>query len=155
MSNWRRWVIGDAFEVHSIQLYRDLFLLWPILLFSIIFGASLTSPHNGHDWQVILRSGACTIGAIFLAKERVWLIAVVLFYIGVRLCFAALLKLNWKYGLVAAVLLGSLWILIRKNEERLSNPSYSFPKKLHLLDIVVALAGLCVALALGHYWITV
>jgi hypothetical protein len=154
MSSWRRWVIGDAFEVHSIQFYRDFFLVFPALWFSILFGTVLTtSPHTAQNSQIMIRSGLCVALAIFLAGERVMLIAVILMSIGARLGLLALFLLNWRYGLVAAVLLASLWILVRQNRERLSNPSYRFPRELHLLDLLVGGAGFAVTLLVLHYWI--
>jgi hypothetical protein len=100
MGDWRRWVIGDAFEVRSIQFYRDFFLVFPALWFSILFGTALTSPQNAHSPQIMIKSGVCAALAIFLAGERVMLIAVILMSIGARLGLLALFLLNWRYGLL-------------------------------------------------------
>jgi hypothetical protein len=37
MPDWKRLIVGDAFQLSSrdFNYYRDLFLLWPFLLFTI------------------------------------------------------------------------------------------------------------------------
>jgi len=37
MANWKQMIVGDAFRspLHDFNYYRDTFLIWPFLLFTI------------------------------------------------------------------------------------------------------------------------
>jgi hypothetical protein len=96
MPDWNRWIVGDAFKLPSrdINYYRDMFLVWPILLFSfaaIIQIAAFSSP----EYRIYgFKLAACAIVAILLAKERLVLILAGAAYIALRSAIALALTLN-------------------------------------------------------------
>ena len=52
MPDWKRVIVGDAFQLSSrdFNYYRDLFLLWPFLLFTIAGLVNLFGV--GHDHRI-------------------------------------------------------------------------------------------------------
>jgi len=89
MPNWKRIIVGDAFKVSSggVNQLRDLFLVWPFLLFSIIAVSGLFGPHET-DRSYAIKSGICGAMAVLLARERLMLIAGALAYVSIRLAIA-------------------------------------------------------------------
>jgi hypothetical protein len=71
MPNWKRIIVGNAFKPPpgGIDHYRDLFLTWPFLLFSIIAISSPFASDSAHRSYGI-KSAVCAVVAILLAKER-------------------------------------------------------------------------------------
>jgi hypothetical protein len=60
MPDWKKIIVGDAFKVSSggVNQLRDLFLVWPFLLFSIIAVSGLLGP-NETDRSYAIKSGVC------------------------------------------------------------------------------------------------
>jgi hypothetical protein len=103
MTDWRRILVGDAFKVSpgGINHYRDLFLMWPFLLFSIVAISSLFDTVAAHHAEAF-KFTLCAIVTILLAKERLILLLVALGYMGIRLTVAVFFIHDRK------VLLGAL-----------------------------------------------
>lgn len=67
-------VVGDAFQLSSrdFNYYRDLFLLWPFLLFTIAGLVNLFGV--GHDHRIGMKLLVLSLVTIVLARERFILI---------------------------------------------------------------------------------
>jgi hypothetical protein len=74
MPNWKQVIVGDAFRVPSrdLNFYRDSFLIWPFLLFTIAGLANLFS--RGHDHRLGFVFAGLSLLSILLARERLILI---------------------------------------------------------------------------------
>jgi hypothetical protein len=70
VANWKRLIVGDAFTLPSRDLnyYRDLFLLWPFLLFTLAGFAGLFDRDHNYRAAVVLLSLSAV--PILLARER-------------------------------------------------------------------------------------
>ncbi len=97
------------------------------------------------------KSAVCAIAAILLAKERLILFMGGLLYVAVQLAWALRIAHNWTDWRVPLGLLvsGGLVVLISAIAYRSGwKPSYTWPKKIYILDILVGLASLGGTIAL-------
>lgn len=145
MPDWKRIVVGDAFQLSSrdFNYYRDLLLAWPFFLFTI---AGLADVFRGGDYRIAYRCLALSIVALLLARERLFLIGGGLGFCAVQSGISFVLKHDLKALAVSAstgVLFG---LLIYRFKDY--KPSYSWPKDTHIVDILVGLASLGLALAM-------
>lgn len=145
MPNWNRIIVGDAFRVpsHNINYYRDLILLWPFLLFSISALAHLFTP--GHDHRVVgLKCAALAILSIILAKEKKVLFLAAVGFCAIRFLFAFVVTQDWR-ALIGFLITGvPLLFTIRFWAEY--KPSYEWPQKRTVVDLVLGLASLAATL---------
>jgi cell division protein FtsW (lipid II flippase) len=139
--NWKSLLVGET--ARDINYYRDLFLLWPFLLFTIAGLVEVFSPTHAQriDGLKFLALGAATIA---LARERFILFLGALGFCAVRLPFA-LLKSHDTPTLVAVLGTGLLLVLALRLG-RNYKPSYEWPKDLHILDLVIGLSSLALTL---------
>jgi hypothetical protein len=147
MLNWRRIIIGDAFQLYSrdFNYYRDLALFWPFLLFSIVafseFYARTTT--QGHRIAMLAIAIACLI----LAKEKLLLIAVSMGFVALRCVWAFVTGTRGLSLFVAFVATGGLTAFI--TFARKSTPmSYEYSKRTGAVDLVVGLGSLVGTIAL-------
>jgi hypothetical protein len=150
MPNWRQIVVGDAFKISpgGFNHYRDLFLVWPFLLFSIIaISDFFSSDHLQRSYA--LRAGLCAVIAILLAKERFILLMAALFYVAVRVLVALVFLHNWKVLLAALLSCGLFIVLIRSRTLANWKPSYATDGGQHSLDVIVGVSGLLVAVGIA------
>ena len=146
MPNWRQIVVGDAFKISpgGFNHYRDLFLMWPFLLFSIIAVSSFfSSDHIQRSYS--LKAGLCALVAILLAKERSIMCIAALFFVAVRLAVAAIFLHTWQVLFATLASGGLLVMLVRSRIFANWKPSYATEKGWHALDLVVGVSGLLVA----------
>ena len=143
MSDWKRAIVGDAFQLSSrdFNYYRDLFLLWPFLLFTI---AGLVIV--GHDHRIGMKFLALALVTILLARERFILIGGALGFCAVQSGISFVLKHD---GIALAVSISSstLFLLLLRGL-RDYRPSYSTPKGIRIADILTGLTSLGLTLAL-------
>lgn len=145
MPNWNRIVVGDAFKLSStdINYYRDLFLIWPFLGFSLGAISNLFSPASPIYRIYGFKLAACAVAAIFLAKERIVLLLGALAYVAVRLSIA-IIFIHTREMLVWLLVSGSLALtILRSRWVRDYKPSYARPNGLHVLDLIVGVSGMC------------
>jgi hypothetical protein len=150
MPNWRQFVVGDAFKISpgGFNHYRDLFLMWPFLLFSIIAVSNFfTSDHVERSYS--LKAGLCAIVVILLAKERLIMLITALFFVAVRLAVAAIFLHTWQVLLATLASGGLLIVLIRSRIFANWKPRYATEKGWHALDLVVGVSGILVAAAIA------
>jgi hypothetical protein len=97
MPNWKRIIVGDALKLSpgGIDHYRNLFLTWPFLLFSIVAISNLFASDSAYRSYGI-KSGVCAVVAILLAKERLILFLAALGYVAIRLAVAVVFIHDWK-----------------------------------------------------------
>jgi len=141
MPDWRRVIVGDAFCVpsHDFNYYRDLFLFWPFLLFTI---ASLVILFSGsHDRRPGLMLAALSLSSIVLARERFLLIGAALGFCAAQGMLSFGLKHDWV-GLALAIPAGTLFlVLIRFLKDH--KLSYRYPRRgPFIADILVGLSSL-------------
>ncbi len=152
MPDWNRLIVGDAFKLPSrnIDYYRDTFLAWPVLLFSILAIVDVIQP-GSHGQRVYgLKLAACAVLAILLAKERLILIAAGAGVVALRLAVALVFTQDWRayllgFLLSAAIVCAILWV--RRNRK----PSYESPgpTKTYVLTLLVVVAGLGAAIGIA------
>jgi hypothetical protein len=140
MPNWKQLIVGDAFRLPSRDLnyYRDLFLMWPFLLFTITALVNLFS--IGKDHRLGLELAALSILSILLARERIALIGGALGFCAVQSLVSFFLRHDWV-GLAVAIPSAALFIvLIRLLKDY--KPSYGWPKGLSIATVLVGLSSL-------------
>jgi hypothetical protein len=144
--DWKRLIVGDAFQLSArdFNYYRDLFLLWPFLLFTISGLVSLFSV--GHEYRDGAKFAALSLVTILLARERFALIGGALGFCAVQSFLSFFLRHDWK-GLAVAIPTGTLFfVLIRSLKDY--KPSYQWPSRFGIVDILVGLTSLVLTLAL-------
>ena len=155
MPDWNRLIVGDAFKLPSrkIDYYRDTFLAWPVLLFSIIAIVNIIQPETHGQRIYGFRLAACAVIAILLAKERLILIAAGAGFVALRLAVALVVTQDWRSyllgfllsaGMVCAVLWG----------QRNWKPTYESPapNKMYVVSLLVVVAGLGAAIGIA-FWL--
>ena len=149
--NWKRIVIGDAFRLPSrnINYYRDLFLLWPFLLFTMVGLIHLFTPDQAHRILGI-KCLALAALAILFARERLILLLGALCFCAIRFLFALVITHDWK-ALVGLLATG-IPLLLSVRFWADYKPSYQWPNNLSLLDLVVGFSSLGVTLMV-FFWI--
>ena len=148
MPEWKRIIVGEALDLSSRDLnyYRDLFLLWPFLIFSIVAVSNFFAEHSHSERLYSYQIAACAIGILLLAKERALLLLGSLGYVVPRMGIFLIFHPNRQYLLAFLVLAGLAVQLIKSLNARKWKPSYNFPGDMHILDLVVGIAGLVLAL---------
>jgi hypothetical protein len=150
MADWRRFIVGDAFKLSSsdINYYRDLFLLWPFLLSSIVGLSNLWTPTNSSDRMYAYKAAGAALVIFLLAKERLLLLVGSLMYVTIKLGVAAIFV--HSRGVVIGFLCcgGVLTALLMSRPLREWKPSYLSNGEMHVLDFVVGIAGLIAGIGL-------
>jgi hypothetical protein len=138
--NWRKVIVGDAFELpsHDFNFYRDLFLVWPFLLFSIVGFVSLFGV--GHDYRDGAMFVALSLVTLLLARERFILIGGALGICAVQSLLSFFLRHNWV-GLAVAILTGALFLLLIGSLKDYK-PSYQWPRSSSIVTALVSLLSL-------------
>jgi hypothetical protein len=140
MPDWKRLIVGDAFQLSSqdFNYYRDLFLVWPFLLFTIaglvgVFGSR-------HDHRVAVKLLVLALVTILLARERVILILGGLGFCAAQSLLTSFLTRNWL-GLAVGIPAGILFFLLiyLLKDYKLS---YKWPEGMRIADLLVGLLSL-------------
>lgn len=78
MPNWKTIIVGDAFQIPSqhFDYYRDRFLVWPFLLFTIAGLANLLS--RSRNPRIVFILTALAVLCLLIAKERLILVGIAL-----------------------------------------------------------------------------
>jgi len=144
--DWKRVIVGDAFQLPSrdFNYYRDLFLIWPFLLFTIAGLVNLFSV--GHDHRLGFKFMALSLVTLLLARERFALIGGALGFCAVQSGISFALKHEWV-ALAVSILTGVVFLLLIRSM-RDYKPSYRWPKGLSIVDLLVGLSSLGLTIAL-------
>jgi hypothetical protein len=124
MPVWKKIVVGDAFRLPSrnINYYRDLFLLCPFMIFAVAGVFKLVS----HQWVVGAESSGIALGALLLARERLFLFLGAVGFCAVRFLFVIALTQDWR-GYVG-LLVSGLVLLVFGRFAKSYKPSYGWPE---------------------------
>jgi hypothetical protein len=138
--DWKKVIVGDAFRLssHDFNYYRDLFLLWPFLLFTIAGLVNLFGV--GHDHRDGVKFVALSLVTILLARERFPLIGSALGFCAVQSLLSFFLKHDWR-GLAVAIPTGTLFFLLIRSLKDYK-PSYQLPRSGRIVDLLVGLFSL-------------
>lgn len=140
MPDWNRIIVGDAFRLPSrvFNFYRDTFLVWPFLLFTIAALVNLLSVGKGH--RLGLEFGGLSVLSILLARERIILIGIALGFCAVQSLVSFFLRHDWlglAIGIPSSVL---LVVLLRCMKDY--KPSYDRPKGQSIATVLLGLISL-------------
>lgn len=140
MPDWKRVIVGDAFRLPSgdPNYYRDVFLIWPFLLFTIVGLVILFG--GGHDYRLGFICAALSLLSVLLARERIVLIGGALGYCAVQSLLSFFLRNDWR-GLAVAIPCGVLFVVILRSLKGYK-PSYGWPKGLTVADLIISLSSL-------------
>jgi hypothetical protein len=140
MPNWKQVIVGDAFRVPSRDLncYRDTFLIWPFLLFTIAGLVNLFS--TGRDHRLGFIFAGLSLLSILLARERLILIVGALGFCAVQWLLSFFLRHD-RVGLAVAVPSGALFVVLIRSLKGYK-PSYGWPTSLSIADVLVGLSSL-------------
>jgi hypothetical protein len=138
--DWKKVIVGDAFQLpsHDFNYYRDLFLLWPFLLFTIVGLVSLFGV--GHDYRDGAKFVALSLVTILLARERLILIGGALGFCAAQSLVSFFIRHDWM-GLAVAIPSGVLFILLLRLP-RGYKPSYQWPRSHRIVEALVVLLSL-------------
>jgi hypothetical protein len=144
--DWKRIIVGDAFQLssHDLNYFRDLFLAWPLLLFTIAGLVDLFS--GGQNHRLAIRCLALSLVALLLARERLILIAGALGFCAVQTGISFVLRHDW-IALTVSVLSGALFLLLIISFKEYK-PSYSVRRGHTIADLLVGLSSLGFTIAL-------
>ncbi len=140
MPDCKKVIVGDAFQLpsHDFNFYRDLFLVWPFLLFTLVGLVSLFGV--GHDYRDGAKFLALSLVTILMARERFILIGGALGICAVQSLLSFFLRHNWV-GLAVAILTGALFLLLIGSLKDYK-PSYQWPRSSSIVTALVSLLSL-------------
>ena len=152
MPNWKRIIGGDAFKLSpgGFNHYRDVFLMWPFLLFSLVAVFNLPASQSAYHSYGI-KAAVCAVVAILLAKERLLLFLAALLWVVIRLGYALIVVHDWRVLLGLVLCGGTFFAILRSRAVMDLKPSYLRTKGLGGLDLIVGVSGLGLAIALGMW----
>src|SRR5260370_21093684 len=102
MPNWNRILLGDSPKTYpDLNYYRDLFLMWPFLGFSIAAIPNIVIPQSAAYRIFGLKLAVCAVVALLLAKEKRILFIAASSYVGLSVPFGiisipTLHLLHWR-----------------------------------------------------------
>jgi hypothetical protein len=142
--NWKRIIVGEAFNLTSrdANYYRDLFLVWPFLLFSIIAVSGLWSAESRPERIYIYKMAALAVLVLLLAKEKAPLLLGSLGYVALKLGISLIFIHDWRVFAGFIVTAGTATLLIKVLNARNWKPSYDSLSGHRVLDIAVVVPGL-------------
>lgn len=151
MPDWNRLIVGDAFHLPSrdFNYYRDLFLLWPFLFFTI--AALVALFRTGDDHRLGFECAAVSLVIILLARERLILIGGALGFCAVQSGISFALKHDWM-ALAVSILTGVSFLMLMRTLKDYK-PSYRWPAGHNIVQISVGLCSLGLTIALFS-WIS-
>lgn len=153
MPNWNQILGWDDFKTQtaSFDYYRDIFLTWPFLGFSIAAISILVAPQSPAYRIFGLKLATCAVVALLLAKERLLLVLVASAYLAIRMAIAIIFSHTWVTLALLLVSSGTLLVVFRSGVLKGRTLSYAIPKKQPALAIAVGVLGLGVMMAIG-FW---
>lgn len=153
MPNWNQILGWDDFRTQtaSFDYYRDIFLAWPFLGFSIAAISILIAPQSPAYRIFGLKLAMCAVVALLLAKERLLLVLVASTYVAIRMAIAIIFSHTWVTLSLLLVSSGNLLVIFRSGALKDRKLSYVIPKKVPVLGIAVGALGLGVMMAIG-FW---
>jgi cbb3-type cytochrome oxidase subunit 3 len=131
----------------DVNYLRDVALVWPFAIFSIVAVASAYSPPNR---QIALRSAALALAAILLAKEKLLLFFGVLGFCAIQSAIALVVHpLSWIVFAVGILTAGPF--LLANRYWRNPKLAYQLPGEFGAVDMSLSFASICGSLALAYF----
>jgi hypothetical protein len=142
----KRAIVGDAFQLPSREFnyYRDLFLIWPFLLFTIAGLVNLFSA--GDDHRLGFKCLALSLVTLLLARERFALIGGALGFCAVQSGISFAIK-HEGVALAVSITTGFVFLLLIRSMKGYK-PNYRRPKGLSVVDLLVGVSSLGLTIAL-------
>jgi len=139
-------IVGDAFRLPSRDLnyYRDLLLVWPFLLFTIVGLVSLFGASSDH--RLAFKCALLSLMMLLLARERLVLVGGALGFCAVQLCVTFVLKHD-RMALAMSMVAGVLCLLLIRAFKSYKL-SYEMPKGLSIVGTLTGLISLGLSLGL-------
>src|SRR5712692_11605569 len=111
MPNWNRILGWHTFKTQlaPFDYYRDLFLVWPFLGFSIVATSVLFHAQSPANRVYGLKLVACAVVSLLLAKERLILALAASAYVALHMAWGIIFIHTWE---IFAWLVGSACILL-------------------------------------------
>jgi len=149
MPDWHRIIVGDAFQLpsRSFDYYRDQFLVWPILAFSVAAFIHIVAPSSPSYRVYGFKLAACAIVAVLMAKERLILIAAGAGFVALRFGLALVIYQDWRSYLLGFLVASGIFVAILR-ARRDWKPSYESPAKRGVWGLATGVAGLGTAFAI-------
>ncbi len=146
VADWKRIVVGDAFRLPSRDpnYYRDLFLLWPFILFTIAGLANMFGA--GSDHRLALKCAILSFITLLLARERLVLIGGALGFYAVGSGISFVLKHD-PIALAVSMVAGVLCLLLIRAFKSYKM-SYEMPKGLSIVGTLTGMISLGISLGL-------
>src|SRR5271155_3521795 len=147
MPNWKRIIVGDAFSLSSRQgnYYRDLALLWPFMMFSLMAVSEFFSPTVSRRYWAVL--GVVAVALLALAKEKPVLLLGSVAWFAVRSLWGVVM-IGHDRSLIVVGAASWLVLIGAALFGRNYRPSYDFPRDVGTLDMLVGVASLTATIAL-------
>jgi hypothetical protein len=138
--DWKRVIVGDAFTLPSkdFNFYRDLFLLWPFLLFSV---AAITNfLRRGVNHREGVEFLGLAIACMLLAREKLGLIGISLAFCFLQSLWSLVVRHD-LVGLWVGFATGALLVLyVRLLKDY--KPKVDWPKGQSVVTLVLGLCSL-------------
>ena len=149
MPDWKRVIVGDAFQLSSrdFNYYRDLFLVWPFLIFTIAGLVDIFS--LGQDHRIGYKCLGLSLISLLLARELLILIAGSLVCCAVQSGISFALKHCW-IALAVSLSTAALFVLLIRSLKDYK-PSYIRPRGIHIVNLLISLTSLGFTIAVFHW----
>ena len=141
MVDWKRIIVGDAFELSSRDwnYYRDLVLVCPFTLFSLmVFDEFFHPTDTRHYWAIL---AAVAVVLVLLAKEKVLLLLAPVAFIAMRSLWV-FIAVRRDIRVLLAGGICSLILIVALVLGRNYRPKYQFSGTDRMLDLVVGVLSL-------------
>jgi hypothetical protein len=123
----------------DVNYLRDVTLVWPFIIFSIVAVACTFSPQNR---QLGLRCAALAIAAILLAKERLVLFFGALGFCAIQAAIALVVH-PWSWPAFTAGVLTGVPFLLANRYWRKRKFAYQLPREFGAVDMLLSVASIC------------
>lgn len=135
------------FLSRDINYLRDVLLVWPFIIFSIVAVASAFSPPNR---QIAIRCGVLALLALLLAKERLLLFVGGLGFSAIQSAIALVIH-PWNWIVFAVgVLTAGPFLLLHRYWQR-PKFAYQLPNEFGAVDMLLSFASICGSLAVAYF----
>jgi len=137
----------------DLNYLRDVVLFWPFVISSIV---AVSAAFSQSDRQLALRCAALAIGAILLAKERLFLFFLAMALVATRGIVWLVIR-PWSWWMFAVTALTAVPFLIANRFWRTPKLAYQLPSEIRLVDALLSIISVCGTLYLiflvsPHKW---
>jgi hypothetical protein len=126
----------------AIEYYRDRFLIWPVILFSVLTIANLVEPESPSSRLYAFKLAACAAAAVLLTKDRITtILAAALFIAGPLIVGLIVTRNRIGYGIALLIVVCAVIALLPAI--RRGKPSYEYEEsKNRYVGLLFVMAGM-------------